>query len=336
MSMTRFVSNDDLWKEIDARVGHAHHVRAAVAYFGKGGAAYLRLRRRDKLVVDMSFRAVKQGVTDPREIRKLIRRGVEVFTRPSLHAKFFIIDRALIAGSANVSRNARKVLDEAAILTTDPMAVRRALAFFDDKLTTQPVRDRYLRACIKAYRPPRFKAALESTAKNRKEGQRAVEASLWFVGGLAYINPTEPERNRIEIAEHRAERKLKRPDKTRVDSIRYGRRPQYFDKIRAGDWVIHCIRDTDGTRDVWAPEQVISEDHYPRDGRKRGHLLMLERPANSEAMPLSQFRRSIGRLIVALDRPSPRTRPIVDTAWADAVFALWTPAGRVSRKRKRG
>jgi hypothetical protein len=86
--MTRFVSNDELWREIQRRVRDAKRVRAAIAYFGGHGAKLMPLKRGDSIVVDMSIGAVRQGVTNPREIRTLIGRGVRVFSRRFLHAKF--------------------------------------------------------------------------------------------------------------------------------------------------------------------------------------------------------------------------------------------------------
>src|SRR5947209_16181750 len=84
---------------------------AAVAYFGRNGAKLLPLKNGDSIVVDMSLGAVRQGVTDPRAVRTLRRRGVAVFSRPSLHAKFVIAGRTLIASSANASRNSNEILD---------------------------------------------------------------------------------------------------------------------------------------------------------------------------------------------------------------------------------
>ena len=152
-SITRFAYNDDLWREIKARVAKGKRVRAAFAYLGKGGAKLLALKKGDSLVVDMSLGAVRQGVTDPREIRRLMGRGVRVFSRGSLHAKFAVVDKTLIAGSANVSRNSNEILDEAGVITTDPAALRRAKDFFD-QLCTEPVGKQYLKTCIAEYRPP--------------------------------------------------------------------------------------------------------------------------------------------------------------------------------------
>src|SRR4030042_6503542 len=112
---TRFVSNNELWNEIHKHVSKAKQVRAAIAYLGQHGADLLHLTKGNKLVVDMSLSAVRQGVTDPREIRKLMNRGEKGFSRGSLDAKFMVINKTLITSSANVSKNSNQVLDEAGV-----------------------------------------------------------------------------------------------------------------------------------------------------------------------------------------------------------------------------
>ena len=67
----QFLNRHEFWKEIATRLPRSKSVRVAVAYFSKGGAARLPLRKGDILIVDMSHTTVRQGATDPREIRKL-------------------------------------------------------------------------------------------------------------------------------------------------------------------------------------------------------------------------------------------------------------------------
>ena len=122
MSATSFLSNEGPWQTLAARIKAARHVDAAIAYFGQGGAKLLPLGKGDRLVVDMSSPTVRAGGTDPREIEKLIRRRVDVFTRRNLHAKVVVADRCVITGSANVSKHSQEVLDEAAILTEEQAA----------------------------------------------------------------------------------------------------------------------------------------------------------------------------------------------------------------------
>lgn len=324
-SITKFISNDTLWQEIQARVKKGKKVKAAVAYLGQKGSELLPLKKGDCLVIDMSIGSVRAGVTDPREVRRLMNKGVNVFSRGSLHAKFLIIDKTLIASSANISNNSNKKLDEAGIVTTDSAALRRALDFFE-KLCTEPVREQYLKACIKAYKPPQF-----SPGEKGQGNKRIKQAKLWFISGIRDITPSEKEKKSIEKVENKAEKKLKNPDTTSVAWIQYARRPKYLNDIQPGDWIVKCS--SDGTSQyVSAPEQALSEDIRIASSGKKYFMFMTEAPDAGETLSLSAFRRKIRSLSPTLDREKPRTQPIEDNDHADAILGIWTPSVRLSKE----
>jgi hypothetical protein len=330
MSVTRFLSNDALWFELGTRTKRTTSVKAAVAFLGRGGADLLPLKKGDTLVVNLGIRTVKQGLTAPKEIQRLIRRGVKVFTRSTLHAKFFLCDRWLLVGSANVSRTSRFLLDEAASLTTDSVAIRRAADFFH-MLCTEPVRPEYLKICLDAYRPPSFPPNDVFQSARRR---RVVEAKLWFISGLRYYDVPAIEKKSAEELQRQAAKKLQKKQGTSVDFNHYPTRPGYFSQIRVGDWIVNCISDNNAIRFVHAPQQVLGQESYTRaHGRKR-YLLLSEAPDSGETIALTQFRRSIRRVAPELDRERARTTPIQSAEIADAILSLWTPTGRVAKRRK--
>jgi len=276
----------------------------------------------------MSLRAVSQGVTDPKEVRILVRRGVKVFTRSNLHAKLLVMDQTLIVGSANASRNAAKVLDEAALVTRDAAAVQLALSFIDS-ISTEPVRPHYLRECLKAYRPPRFKSAIpHDSARNAKRERRA---KLWIIGGLVPFDPPKAEEGKAESAKARAERLQRRPESTYVDQLFYPNHSRLIDGLKRGDWAVTGMREKN-TITVWPPRQLLSIENYARGAGKQRWTLQLEAPNSEQSLTLSDFRRKM-KGIVTLSGRALRTSPIYDVRIADAILRLWTPAGRVSNKR---
>jgi hypothetical protein len=277
----------------------------------------------------MGIQAVKHGLTDPREIRRLLQRGVRVFTRSNLHAKFFICGRALLVGSTNISRNSQCVLEEAASLTTDGSALRRAIDFFH-ALCTEPVRPEYLKICLKNYKPPLIPT--ETVLQRSNQGHRQKEAKLWFIGGLRYSRVPAEENEKAKKIETAAAKRL-RSARTSVDYNHYPSKPRYFSNIRVGDWVVDSILESDGTRFVHAPEQVLGQESYSRGRRKRRYLLLIEEHNDSEKMAFRKFRERVKRIVPKLDTNRPRTMPIEDMAAADQILALWTPTGRVSKSR---
>lgn len=329
MSVTAFLSNEILWKTISARIKAASHVDAAIAYFGQGGAKLLPLRTGHRLIVDMSLATVRAGGTDPREIEKLMRRGVRAFSRRNLHAKIIIADSSVISGSANISRHSQQVLDEAAIFTTDRSSVRRAREFID-RLCTEPVRAEYLKVCKRIYKPPRFNGQRES-GKVRQE--RAKHAKLWLVN-LAEFTVPESEIERYEEGEENAKRLIKDEVRSRTDCFTWPFKPKMASELESGDWIIELMTFKDKSVVVYPPGQLLLIDHYVRDREspKERWAFHLEVPRRRETMTWRAFRKATKSFLGKSMLSSPRTKPIRDVQVADNLLGLWTPGGSLSRR----
>jgi hypothetical protein len=328
--VTTFLSSEILWQILTDTVKAANHVDAAIAYLGQGGAKLLPLRRGHRLVVDMSPPTVRSGGTDPREVEKLIRRGVQAFTRRNLHAKLVVADKLVIAGSANISKRSQGLLDEAAILTGDVSVLRRAREFID-RLCTEPIRPEYLEECKRLYRPPRL-SGLRTNGKQRQE--RARPAKLWIVN-LSEISIPESELKRYERGEVEAEELVKDKARSDIDSFSWSYKPKMANELKLGDWVIQILERKDKSIIVSPPGQLLSTDHYVRDrdtGKERW-VFHLEVSRRGEAMTWEEFRRAAKSVLSGEEMPTPRTKPIRNIQVADGLLGLWTPSGRVARRK---
>ena len=328
MSVTTFFCNEALWQALRARIKGSRRVDAAIAYFGQGGARLLPLRRGDRLIVDMSPATVRAGGTDPREIEALIRRGVQVFTRRNLHAKIVVADASVLSGSANVSKRSQQVLDEAALLTNDSSAVRRAREFID-RLCSEPVRPEYLEECKRIYRPPRLNGQ-RAGQKHRK--QRVKHAKLWFVALRDYWIP-QSEIERYQQGEERARKLIRDHGRSTMESFHWPHKPRMATELQFGDWLIEVVTHKDRSTTVNAPGQFLLMHHYIRHGRsgKQRWVFHLEIPKRGEAMTWRRFLRAARPVLGANGFKSPRTKPIRDIETADGILRLWTPGGRISR-----
>lgn len=312
--------NKGIWRELRLRIPRAKRVHAAIAYVGQGGAALLPLQAGHRLVVDLSPRTVKRGATDPREIEKLMGRDVEVFTRGNLHAKTIVIDAVVLSSSANISKNAQGILDEAGILTNDRAAVRRARSFIE-QLCTEPVGPEYLKRMKKLYRPPSF-------AGQREPGATPRAAKVWLVS-LGEHEVPNSESTRYEATETRAARLMKDRDRSFIDSFHWPVKPRMAEVAKLGDWMICATKLRDGSVKVDPPAQLLSIDSYVKaSGRGRRWVFSLEAPSSGQSLTWGMFRNKCRNKVEIGKRP--RTRGIARVEDADNLLRIWTTRGRVS------
>ena len=267
VDVTTFLSNKSFWQTLLAKVRAARHVDAAVAYFGQRGSKLLPLRRGDCFVVDMSLATVRSGATDPREVATLIRRGVQVFSRGNLHAKIVVLENLAFVGSANVSRNSMRLLDEAAVMTTERSVVRRAREFVD-RLCTEPVRLEYLKRCIQLYKSSKF-----NREQNRRgsASRRTTHAKLWIVN-LQESELPKREAKRYEKGVVHSRKLIKDGFHSTTDSFHWPKKPRMATELEPGDWLISVVKFKNKTVSAFPPGQFRFLDNYTRDrksGKKR-------------------------------------------------------------------
>lgn len=327
MRIANFLSNETLWKSISDIIKNAHHVDAAIAYFGQEGSKLLPLKKGDHLVVDMSKATVEAGSTNPREIEKLLRRGVRVFTRRNLHAKLIVADKSMISGSANISKRSQKTLDEAAIITSDRVAIQRAREFIH-RLSTEPIRPKYLKLCKRLYKPPRIIG--EKTIGNPRQ-QRVKHAKLWIVC-LVPASVPALEKKRYERGEIRAKKNIRDKDRSKIDSFHFSFEPKMAMELEKGDWIIQVIDYGKDGIEVFPPGMFLFIDNYVREKRKKRKrwVFHLEVPKRGETMTWKEFRRSYKKTFHVVAPLKPQRKPIREVKIADGLLGMWTPGGRVS------
>jgi len=325
---TRLIINEDIWNAISQILREAKYVRAAIAYFGHEGSKLLDLHKSDVLVVDLSPSTVKTGATNPFEIEKLLRRGVKVFTHSNLHAKIILSDKAVIVGSTNISKNSRDILDEAAIITNEPIVMSRANDFIK-RLCIEPIFPKYLQYCKKIYKSPRYHKG--TTSKNGKS-HRITHAKLRTVSLIDYYSFPKSEEKAYEKSENKAKKMISDERISKLDTFHWSRKPKMVSELTIGDFIIQCIQHKDKSITVSPPGRLILIDHYVRKQKgKERYLFHLEVPIHGERMDWRVFRRAINRLLKK-EYKKPRSISVRDSIKADDLLKLWTPSGRISRK----
>jgi hypothetical protein len=83
------VLSEELWPEIRKRSRTSKLRKAAIAYATRDLVGF---RTGDTLVVDASPLAIKNGETDAPLLRKLHKKGVQLYDCADLHAKILLLD----------------------------------------------------------------------------------------------------------------------------------------------------------------------------------------------------------------------------------------------------
>ncbi|MFO0795928.1 MAG: phospholipase D family protein [Gemmataceae bacterium] len=133
----------DIWQQIDQLREQEGPLKVAVAFLSSNRR--FRLRSGDIAIVNATDGAIRTGQTSARVLARAVRDGASIYSNPKLHAKVFIAPNVVLAGSANVSDNSPS-LDEAGIVSADPLDVASARSWFDALLTgSVPVNEVFLR-----------------------------------------------------------------------------------------------------------------------------------------------------------------------------------------------
>ncbi|ACE99669.1 hypothetical protein Rpal_1127 [Rhodopseudomonas palustris TIE-1] len=280
---SRFVSKG-AWKLLTASAKSARRpALAAVAYFGKGASKLLPLPSGSHLVVDASEHAVKKGQTHPKDLKRLQREGVVIFSSPSLHAKVFIFGNVAFIGSTNVSKRSSDFLTEAVVTTSDRAVVRSAKTFVRDLCLDEVGPDR-LDKLQKIYRPPQVPGGGTVPEVSRTRLPRLRLAQLRPIDAPEGSEATEEKG--LKVA--RSRRKRKRG--YIVDSFWWpGKCPYYED-----DKVIQVTEYAGGRRLIDAPAHVLHTRLWRGRNGREATFVYLERP-DVRRVSLETLAKRLGR-----------------------------------------
>jgi len=267
----------------------------------------------------MSMATVKGGQTNPSEVVKYLRRGVQVFNCSNLHAKVYVFDNAVIIGSANVSKHSAESLVEAGLLCTDRQAVTQARGFVRS-LQVEPVSLKYARQCQRIYKPPAHGVA---RGKHHRLASTPSHSRLWLVS----VHPAEftDQEDALCSREHKkAAKKLKNTREYEVNSIKWCNPGSGLAKeVKFGDLFVQ-VWSENGTTSIYPPARVLRTTPYRSfDRSHRPRLLIhIEEKKNPNAVSVQRFLKTT-RPFGLTRRQQLRTREVRSAEMAHAILGLW-------------
>jgi phosphatidylserine/phosphatidylglycerophosphate/cardiolipin synthase-like enzyme len=292
--------------------GSKAHV--AVPYLGKGAAALLPIAPGSVLVTRFTPDAVKSAQIDPREVVKLIDRGVRVFSDNTLHAKVYVFAKRAIIGSANVSRSSAS-LHEACIETTDPVAVLAARTFVKS-LVSDLITPEYAKSLYDLY--PKDGERFFGVRIGKTSTKAQARSKVWVVPVID--EEWSPEiRAADRLGSKQAKTEMKDASRGKLNKLHWESKVSF----EPNDWVIW--RYSRGGGYEFAPPSRIVYIHEVPDSHD--HIVYGEQPKRTKSLPSKFVRLELADKADALTFKSDNHRLIRSASVAASALRLW-PAFR--------
>lgn len=320
---TTFVSRD-IWSRITkAATTCSATANVAVAYFSKGASRLLPLRQGSRLVVDLSERAVKSGQTSPKDISKLIRAGVDVFSVRNLHAKVFVFRNQAFIGSTNASKASARALVEAAVVTDDRRLVA-AMRVFVRSLCLDRVTLHEAEQMAKLYRDPRFALTGERT---RRRSNPAGSKPLAVQAEVPPVRVTQLCMGTLDEEEEAAEQAGRRVARKRIQNTRHYVVEDFVVRGRCPfvrrETVLQVTEVGHGKRMVSPPAKVVHLQAVS-NRRPKGTIVFVEKPKKCRRKNLKAVVRRLGAKAGGL---LGKDRVIRDRSFVEKLLGLWHAPG---------
>jgi len=315
--MLQFLGSGDTWRTLRSISRQRNcPLWVAVPFLGQHSGKLLHLKLGDVLVVALTIANSRNGSVCPEEIKRLQAKGVKVCLSPVLHAKVLLCGRKVVVGSANLSQTSFRVLDEAAIITTNPTVVKHVRAWFEQR-TLEEVSPKWLATCAKEWHPPRGGFGLRGRKTPRPAG-----STLWLIGLNFSEDYPEDEAAVEQRGAAQAKRELSDPSTFKVQSVRWTAGDAFLDQIRKGDRVVQVMLSAD-SRSHYAEELARFIGLRKTTSRRGGKVayVYLEARKRPKRTPWVKFKRSCAEYGLKLTS-SNSTRQITKPVQVAKVMAL--------------
>lgn len=242
----------NIWKQVSPQAKAAKRRLVAVAYVSTD--AHLEFKRGDMLICDASDRAIVARETSARLIASLFRKGVEVRSRPDLHAKVAVLGRHALVGSCNLSVASAEALTELALVTDRKQVVFQATAFILAlRESSEEIDDDFLQRILKIIVRTAGRRGPKRTGQAPRFGNK-----VWLVSARHVPDGSFPkEQPFVEKAETKA-KDLTADRDSALSWIRFTGKGRFRSVARPGDIVIQIRKSLSGKRTtVFAPCPIV-------------------------------------------------------------------------------
>ncbi len=308
---TCFLNREQLWRRIPTLARTTPKAVVVVAFCGVDAPRLLPLRSGSTLIVDASAATVKAGATSPSALARFLKKRVRVYSVDHLHAKIFLFGRRVLIGSSNISTNSARLLEEAALETTDAAAVRDAKAYVR-ALDKNPLGPEEIRALGQIYQKPRFHF---TGAKPQRK-----KAGVWLVP-LRIEDWDEEDYQQANLERPKARKRMtSRAFELHEFHWETGR---FVKDVARHQRAVQILRVKKGRTEIYRDGAIVAVRRYKKSG-KRNALVFLEIKRSRSCTTLKKLRRRVpefARKLARVKAPridfSAQTRRAVRTLWPE-------------------
>jgi len=154
----RLIHGTDVWAEISDLLSGYGDIQAAITAVGSDADQFLTLRGPASIVVDAGPQALQSGSTDPGVLLGWVRRGVRVYSLPSLRATVILAQGTpsfALVGSPNATKSAGAPTYEALLVADERETVEEVRVAIDGWIAAAgaPLTDEWLQVALDRYQP---------------------------------------------------------------------------------------------------------------------------------------------------------------------------------------
>ena len=320
--MIEVYDGTDVWGQLAPTLRARGLRRAAIAYIGSGAKNYLGLKKGDVLVFDGHVSSVEQGHVNLDEVRKMIKAGVTLYSRPGLHSKILVLEAATplaLVGSANASRTSATKKSETVVM-------------FDDEVAVQSVRDAIagLTVGLKALQPAwadEMEPHLPPHRSSDSQFERVIDPDLPLATAdrPMWVWPYDWDENESPAEVSAAVAQAEAARGVRVTPVRLTGKAdaEIFDRVSVGHSALMIpfpVGKDYPRRNARVEEPELVIDKVAAEGGTGGHVLTAARlrPAHKPFKAIEELFDRLGADVAYdYDRLPPKVR--------EQVFALFGP-----------
>lgn len=313
------VLSHKLWDRIRTLARKTKRRQAAIAYVTTD---LISFRRNDLLIVDASESVIRSGGTNAKLLAKLVRKGVAVYSCPSLHAKVILLNDHAVIGSCNMSESSRHLMVEAALITDSP-SIASGVASLIEQLRAKSKRlDARAVAQLAKIKVVRVGFGLGKRGPKPPKISDELGRRTWLTGTYQEDRElTEAEEELTDQSTRELARKL-RTDEEPLEWIRCTGTGKFVSKCREGDQVIQIWKKSLKNK---RPSAVLCANPILRKAKSGGSTFFFLRDGTDTGMNWGAFKNLMKRLGYRR-RFGPGSEVVLEPELADAIFRNWKTA----------